>query len=252
MKYAFGNIREVEEKKLKEWDEMRYREFIISSSAKDRHRTVVDVNKWDLTRYALNPIVGYMHDVYGGRMCSPDDPDTLIGTSKVWFEEGKVSDKLPEGKYLMGGVTFETEEVNPLAEKIFKKVKSGSLRMTSVGFMEIGQGKFGEGEERAGGNDETYYYAGQELLEWSIVKIPSNSTAVARTITNQADWALTYIMKYMPENVSMRDVKNMTVQQVLDLVNGKVTEKQVEQIETTKKNRLAMRLSIMKHELNVI
>jgi hypothetical protein len=252
MKYTFGNIREVEEKKIKEWDEMRYREFIISSSVKDRHRTVVNVDKWDLKTYALNPIVGYMHDVYGGRMCSPDDPDTLIGTSKVWIEEGKVSDKLPEGRYLMGGVNFETEEVNPLAEKIFKKVKSGSLRMTSVGFMELGTGKYGEGDEKMGGKNETYYFEGQELLEWSIVKIPSNSTAVARTITNQADWALTYILKFMPENVSMQDVRKMSVQQVLDHVNGKVTEKEIENIENAKSKKLEMRLSIMKHELNLI
>lgn len=248
MKYTFGNIREVEEKKLKEWDEMRYREFIISSSVRDRHRTVLNMDGWNLKNYELNPLVGYMHDVYGGRMCQPDDPDTLIGSGRVWIEEGRVSDKLPEGKYLMGGVTFETKDVNPLAEKIYQKVKGGTLRMTSVGFIEEGEGKYGDGDQRAGGKDETYYFAGQELLEWSIVKIPSNSTAVARTISNQADWAITYIMKFMPDSISMRDVRNMTVQEVLNHIQGKVTEKQVEKIETSKK-RLEMRLKIMQHEL---
>lgn len=250
MKYAFGNIREVEEKKLKEWDEMRYREFIISSSAKDRHRTVLNMNGWNLKNYELNPIVGYMHDVYGGRMCSPDDPDTLIGSGRVWIEEGKVSEKLPAGRYLMGGVTFETKEVNPLAEKIYQKVKSGTLRMTSVGFLEEGDGKYGDGDQREGGKDETYYFAGQELLEWSIVKIPSNSTAVARTITNQADWALAYIIKFMPEHISMQDVRKMSVQQVLDHVQGKVNNKEAENIERAKRKR-EISLALMNQELQL-
>jgi hypothetical protein len=56
-------------------------------------------------------------------------------------------------------------------------------------------------------------------------------------------------MRFMPETVSVRDIKNMTVQEVLDHVRGTVTEKQVEQIETIKKDRIAMRLAIIKHEL---
>jgi hypothetical protein len=43
----------------------------------------------------------------------------------------------------------------------------------------------------------------------------------------------------------------MTVQEVLDHVQGKVTEKQIEKIENTKEDRLAMRLAIMKHELKI-
>ena len=206
---------------------------------------------WNLKNYDLNPIVGYMHDVYGGRMCQPDDPDTLIGSGRVWIEEGRVSDKLPEGKYLLGGVNFENKDVNPLAEKIFQKVKSGTLRMTSVGFLAVGEGKYGEGVEKLGASDETYYFAGQELLEWSIVKIPSNSTAVARTLSNQADWAISYLMKFMPDSISKRDMMNMSVKDVLEHVQGKVTEKQVEKIESSKK-KLGMRLTIMKHELNLI
>ena len=67
-----------------------------------------------------------------------------------------------------------------MAEKIFKKIKFGSLRAASVIFSEKGEGNFGKEDEAKGGKNETYYFAGQELLEWSIVNIPSNPSATKR------------------------------------------------------------------------
>jgi hypothetical protein len=234
--FAFGNIRAFDLEKAKE---TRTVEFIISSADRDRHRTVVNMKGWDLENFNLNPIVGYQHNVYGDNMCTPDNPDNVLGPGRAFFE----------GDKLIGEVTFETKEINPLAEKIFQKVLNGTLRATSVGFLETGKGKYGEGDQRQGGKDETYYFEGQELLEFSIVNIPSNAKAVGRSIGHHADAALAYLIKFMPDTVSIRDIKSMTVQQVLDHVQGNVTEKQIEQIETIKKNRLAMRLAIMEHEL---
>lgn len=238
-KYAFGHIREFDRAKI---EETRTVEFIISSADRDRHRTVLNMKGWNLDNFNANPIVGYQHNVYGDNMCSGPNPDDVLGPGRAFLE----------GDKLIGAVTFETKDINPLAEKIFRKVLNGTLRATSVGFLEEGEGKYGEGEERKGGKEETYYFSGQELLEFSIVNIPSNAKAVGRSITHHADAALGYLMRFMPEDVSLRDVKNMTVQEVLDHVQGKVTEKQVEKIEDTKKNRVAMRLSLMKHELNII
>jgi hypothetical protein len=238
MKYAFGNIREFDRIKA---EESRTIEFIISSSDKDRHGTVLNMKGWNLDNFNANPIIGYQHNVYGGNMCQPDNPDNVLGPGRAFLE----------GEKLIGAVTFENKEINPLAEKIFQKVLNGTLRATSVGFLETGDGKYGEGEEQRGGKSETYYFAGQELLEFSIVNIPSNPKAVGRSIAHHTDAALGYLMRFMPEDISMKDVRSMTVQEVLNHVQGKVTEKQVEKIETTKK-KLGMRLSIMKHELNLI
>jgi hypothetical protein len=235
-RFAFGNIREFDRAKA---EESRTVEFIISSADRDRHRTVLNMKGWELENFNLNPIVGYQHNVYGHNLCYPDNPDNVLGPGRAWLEDDK----------LIGAVTFETKEINPLAEKIFQKVLNGTLRATSVGFLEVGEGKYGEGDQRHGGKDETYYFSGQELLEFSIVNIPSNAKAVGRSIAHHADAALTYLMRFMPETVSVRDIKNMTVQEVLDHVRGTVTEKQVEQIETIKKDRIAMRLAIIKHEL---
>lgn len=239
MKYSFGHIREFDRAAV---EETRTVEFIISSADKDRHNSILNMKGWNLDNFNANPIVGYQHNVYGGNMCSGPNPDDVLGPGRAYLE----------GDKLIGAVTFETKDINPLAEKIFRKVLNGTLRATSVGFLEVGQGKFGEGDEQRGGKNETYYFSGQELLEFSIVNIPSNAKAVGRSIANHTESALGYLMRFMPEHISMKDVRAMTVQEVLDHVQGKVTDKEVEQVEKVKSNKVGMRLAIMKHELNLI
>ena len=56
----------------------------------------------------------------------------------------------------------------------------GTLKAVSVGFLPGGVGSGGKGEEGPGGKCPTYYYKGQELLEISIVNIPSNPNALKR------------------------------------------------------------------------
>lgn len=163
---GFGFVRELP----RDVDKTRTIPFVISSSKRDRHGTVVNMRNWSLDNYRMNPIVGYQHDLYGGNFFQPDDPNTAIGYSRIAFE----------GDYMIGYCTFETEDVNPLAEKIFKKIKFGSIRAASVGFLEVGKGRYGFGDEAKGGKNQTYYYAGQELLEWSVVKIQSNTDAVVQ------------------------------------------------------------------------
>ena len=145
--------------------ENRTVQFIISTNDKDRHGTVLNMQGWDLTNYNLNGIVSYNHYAYDGK-----DPDLILGSGRAFLEgEGD------EAK-LIGEVTFETHDVNPLADKIFKKVMAGTLKATSVGFTPKPiNGKIGE--ERNG----TFYYFSQELLEFSIVNIPSNPKAVRRS-----------------------------------------------------------------------
>lgn len=151
-------------------DDSRTVEFIISDSTKDRHNTVINTDGWQLDNYMRNPIVGYNHNVYGGGLFSKGTPDDIIGKSEVF----------KEGNKLIGRVTFEPADLNPTADKIFQKIKFGTLRAASVGFSEIGTGKYGDGEEARGASNETYYFAGQSLMEWSIVNIPSNPSATKR------------------------------------------------------------------------
>ncbi|MBN2480152.1 MAG: HK97 family phage prohead protease [Bacteroidales bacterium] len=162
-------------------EDTRMIEFIISSEQKDRHGTVLSASGWLLDNYNKNPVVGYQHDVYGNNGREPN-PNTIIGYAKNIHREGP---------FLIAEVVFEPKEINPLAETIFRKVLFGSLRATSVGFLPVEKGHWGKGDEAQGKENETYYFGRRELLEFSIVNIPSNAESLIRGKTSKKtipDW----------------------------------------------------------------
>lgn len=141
--------------------EKRQVEFVISTESVDSYGTVFKMAGWKLERYTQNPIVCYAHKSYG------DNPDTIIGTSEVFVENNQ----------LIGRITFEPESINPLAEKIFRKVQHGTLRMASIGANPI-RGHWGD--EKLGEDKDIIYFDEQELIEWSIVPLGSNPEAQKR------------------------------------------------------------------------
>ena len=146
--------------------------FVASDDSKDSARTVLNQDNWDLRRFNSNGIIGYQHKVYGG-WDDTDNPDNVIGKGVAYVEDKK----------LMVDITFEPESINPLAEKIYQKILFGSLRAVSVGFLPVGRGKFGEGAD-----SETYYFAGQELLEVSVVNIPANPNALKKSMEAESEY----------------------------------------------------------------
>lgn len=156
---------------IRKADEGRRMTFVASDGSRDSHGTVLNPEGWNLERFNANGIIGYQHKVYGGYQ-DTDNPDNVIGKGRAYTEDGK----------LMVDVEFEPAEINPLAEKIYRKLQFGSLRAVSVGFIPIGTGHFGEGEEAYRKDNETYYFEGQELLEVSVVNIPSNPNALRKDI----------------------------------------------------------------------
>lgn len=220
IKRRFGEVRQIAE----DAKETRTVSFVISNATKDRHGTVLNPKKWDLKNYRKNPVVAYAHNIYGGLFSEPN-PDMLLGSSKV-----KV-----EGDELIGEVTFETEDVNPLAEKIFKKILSGTIRGASVGFLPIGEGKYGKEEEAEDGSDPTFYYAGQELLEWSIVPIPSNPDTAKRASKDEKEELFMYVVKsVVGDKLTDEDIKKLTVKGVLDTISG-VDTKRIQEEDEEKK-----------------
>jgi len=204
---VFGSVRAFNADTAKE---SRTIPFVFSNSNRDRHGTVLNQDNWQLDNFNANPIAGYMHNVYGGDMCTPPNPDDVIGKARAWVEGGQ----------LLGEITFEPADINPTAEKVFQKLLFGSLNSVSVGFMETGQGRWGEGEEAQRGATPTYYFEGQELLEISVVNIPSNATAGRRNLRDQAYNALTYIKRQLGNDYSFADIESMTVANVLRLLDG--------------------------------
>lgn len=146
--------------------------FIASDDTRDSAGTVLNQDNWILTRFNSNGIIGYQHKVYGG-WDDTDNPDNVIGKGFAYIED----------RELMVDITFEPAEINPLAEKIYQKILFGSLRAVSVGFLPVGRGKFGEGADA-----ETYYFAGQELLEVSVVNIPANPNALKKSMEAEAEF----------------------------------------------------------------
>ena len=159
-------------------EDSRTYEFVISTEARDRHGTIIRMDAWNLDNFNANPIVAYMHNTSGGFLTSAD-PDDILGPGRAYIKDGQ----------LIGEVTFETEDINPKAEKIKKKVDYGTLRATSVGFSS-NDGHWGL--ERNGEDTGTYYFTDVDLLEFSIVNIPSNAEALARSYESE-------LKKMLPE-----------------------------------------------------
>lgn len=154
-------IREAEYRAGSVDEKKRTAEFVISSEAPDTYGTVFLASGWDLERYKRNPVVTYQHKDHDA------NPDLVIGTSEVFLEE----------KRLIGRITFESGEDNPLAEKVFRKVKNGILRGASI-WATPHEGRWGE--KAAGEDPDMIYFTRHELMNWSIVTVQSNPDAVAR------------------------------------------------------------------------
>lgn len=150
--------------------------FVASDGTRDSAGTVLNQNGWKLERFNNNGIIGYQHKVYGS-WSDTDNPDNVIGKGFAYVKDGK----------LMVDVEFEPAEINELAEKIYQKLLFGSLKAVSVGFIPVGRGQWGKDEESLDGKNPTYYYAGQELLEISVVNIPANPNALKKGLDAAED-----------------------------------------------------------------
>jgi hypothetical protein len=200
-------------------EESRIIPFVLSTFTKDRHGTVLNQDGWLLDNYRMNPIVAYQHNLSGG-MCSDPNPDFVIGKSNMIDLEGAGKERK-----LIADAHFEDGNSNPIAEKIFRKVLFGSLSRSSVGFMEVGEGNYGTGEEARGATSETYYFAGQELLEWSIVNVPSNPDAgkrdMLKKMREEGYSALMYAFKELGGKFRLSQIEQFRVCDILDLLDGK-------------------------------
>jgi HK97 family phage prohead protease len=167
-------------------EETRTLEFMASDNTRDSYGTVLPVDKWDLDRFNKNGLVTYQHRVYS------DDPDSVIGKAEARVEKKK----------LIVRITFESADLNPRAEKIFRKLLAGTLNGVSVSFSPTSRsvGHWGEGKESRDGENPTFYFDGQELLEVAVVTLPSNKNAtrrsfetdIVRTIHDALDGKRTY------------------------------------------------------------
>ena len=181
--------------------EDRQVKFIFSTDAKDRHGTRINPDGWRLENFNKNGIASFQHRAYGD-----PDPDMIIGKAQAWKSGGN----------LVGTIDFETEDVNPLADKLYRKVKAGTLNAVSVGFIEH-DGHWGSDSERGAEGEEadTYYFDDIELMEISLVTVPSNPEALAyRTFEATGVQKWVQIMTEAPEFETQIDLTEQVTKQI--------------------------------------
>lgn len=199
--------------------------FVIAAESTGRaHRNkfLYDWSNWDLAPFNSNPIVGYQHNVYGDNICSAPNPDDVIAKAQAWIDTFKGS------KVLMSKATFESADLNPTADKVFRKILFGSLNSSSTGIIPIGQ-PTKEIIKDSKGNETDYFinFPGQTLVEWSVVHIPADPAALRKSMKSHTLSALSFVQKFVPE-LSMNDLRGMKVQDVIDLFDGKISVAQLE------------------------
>lgn len=137
--------------------------FIITTGDADRENDMIDPSGWDLSSYLKNPVVMFAHDY---------NSLPVARTTSLSNENGK----------LVAIAEFATYDLNPLADQVFQMLKQGFLKGASVGFRPV---TFSYNEKR-GGVD----FAQQELLEFSVVPIPANASALMAAGLDDVDTTL--------------------------------------------------------------
>lgn len=122
--------------------------FRISTGSVDRDRDTIAPAGWKLSNYKKNPIVLWAHD-YSSL--------PIARTTKI-----KV-----DGDALVATAEFAD---HPFADTVYRMLKGGFLKATSVGFEPL---KHAYDDKRGG-----YDFLEQELLEFSVVPVPANPEAL--------------------------------------------------------------------------
>ena len=125
--------------------------FVISTAGVDRDNDTIDSKGWKTENYMKNPVVMWAHDYAGLPVAK--------ATSLKLTDQGLVAD-----------IEFPAPGTYPFADTVHDMLKAGFLSATSVGFR---PSKFEQNSERKG-----FDYSEQELLEFSIVPVPSNPEAL--------------------------------------------------------------------------
>ncbi|NOG69803.1 HK97 family phage prohead protease [Roseicella sp. DB1501] len=130
--------------------------FTISTEREDRDGDTISVKGWQTQDFERNPVVLWGHDQ---------------GSLPI----GRVTQIGVEGRSLKATVEFVPADVpiaGQMAEAVFRMVQSGFLHATSVGF----KPREWDLSDRKGGSVD---FKRQELLELSIVSVPSNADCIA-------------------------------------------------------------------------
>lgn len=147
--------------------------IVASTGQVDRDKDTLSPSGWDVKAFTRNGVILFAHD----------QRSLPIGMAR------KI-EKNVDGK-LMITAEFTPEDLNPLGDRVFRMIKARFLRAVSVGFLPTKHEQPDESEGRGFGVD----FLKQELLEVSVVPVPSNPGAFAAAkaagidVYPMAEWA---------------------------------------------------------------
>jgi len=144
-----------------ESDELDLSWFRASTNDIDRHGTIVEPRGIDTSNYSSNPVFMWGHDAYGGE--GPPDLENVLGR----VVEFKATDEAFDI-----GVDWATHDRAVMARDL---VRSGFLSAVSVGFIPDAS----QMSTRSVEGVEVPVYQRTELVEVSLVPVPSNPSAIA-------------------------------------------------------------------------
>lgn len=133
--------------------------WTFSSFDVDRCLERVDPDGWELENYKMNPVVLWAHDA----------TIPAIG----------YAEDVNKGEDLSGTVVFNGKEFDEFGWSIGQRVKYGSIRSGSVGFL-VKEIEFVDHREKPEEKADLIFRK-QELLEFSICNVPANPLALMKT-----------------------------------------------------------------------
>lgn len=142
-------------------EERRVIPFIATTEDVDRDGDIILAKGWDFKHFKRIGTILYGHDYRGLPIGRPVDKKVEV------IDGGRT--RIP--------VQFASPEMNPFADQVFRMAKGGFLLTGSVGFIWSKRSprmvtEKGKGEVQVG-----WVFEKQELLEFSIVPVPSNPFA---------------------------------------------------------------------------
>ena len=170
--------------KIKEIDEKENSiRFIFSTDDEDRHGEIVDQKGWDVNDFMKNPVVLFAHDHHQPAV-------------------GQVTElKLNEDSNLEGVIKFAVDEYD-FAKTLFNLYKGKFMRAVSAGFMNT---KYEIDED-----EDTFTLKENTLLEISMVNVPANSMALAKS----AGIDISSIEKLMDERKTKVVLKDADIERI--------------------------------------
>jgi HK97 family phage prohead protease len=144
--------------KLEGGKESRKIRFTISTGDVDRDFDIINPKGWELKNFKKNPVVLFAHD-------SRQPP--VAKASNL---------RLEEGQFLRATAEFTPPDLNPFGDMIFRMIKEGFMKATSVGFRPLEVERELDDEDRA--DRFGLNFIKQELMEFSVVPVPANPNAL--------------------------------------------------------------------------